>query len=115
MPRSKNSVPSHRRKRKILKAAKGYRGGRSKLYKTAKEAVERALLYAYRDRRKRKSDFRKLWITRINAAVRPYGISYSTFIDKLKKNNVELDRKMLAHIAVTDPQTFQKIVQQVNK
>lgn len=113
MPRSKYSVPSHHRRKKILKLAKGYRGGRSKLLKTAKETVERALLYAYRDRRKRKSEFRKLWITRINAAVRQYGISYSAFINKLKKNNIEIDRKVLAHIAVSDPPTFEKIVKQV--
>ena len=113
MPRSKHSVPSHRRRRKILNMAKGYRGGRSKLLKTVKEAVERALLYAYRDRKKRKSEFRKLWIIRINAAVRQYGLSYSSFINGLKKNNVAIDRKMLAHLAVTDPQTFEKIVQKI--
>ena len=113
MPRSKHSVPSHRRRKKILKLAKGYRGGRSKLLKTAKESVERAFLYAYRDRKKRKSEFRKLWITRINAGVRQHGISYSSFINSLKKKNILIDRKMLAHIAATDPQTFEKIVKQV--
>ena len=113
MPRSKNSVPSHRRRKKILNMAKGYRGGRSKLLKTAKESVEKALLYAYRDRKKRKSEFRKLWIIRINAAVRQYGMSYSSFINRLKKNNILIDRKILAHIAATDPQTFEKIVQTI--
>ena len=113
MPRSKNSVPSHQRRKKILKQAKGYRGGRSKLLRTARESVEKALQYAYRDRKKRKSMFRKLWITRINAAVRQHGLSYSAFMNGLKKNNIELDRKILAHIAVHDPQTFEKIVKQV--
>ena len=80
MPRAKNTVASRKRRKKILKKAKGYRGGKSTLLKTAKESVERAMLYAYRDRRKKKSDFRKLWITRINAAVRPYGLNYSQFI-----------------------------------
>lgn len=113
MPKSKYSVPSHRRRKKILKLAKGYRGGRSKLLKTAKETLEKALLYAYRDRRKRKSQFRKLWIIRINAAVRQYGLSYSSFINRLKKKNIMIDRKILAHIAVTDPQTFEKIVKRI--
>jgi len=93
--------------------AKGYRGGRSKLLKTARDSVEKALLYAYRDRKKRKSEFRKLWIIRINAAVRQYGISYSSFINSLKKNNILIDRKILAHLAVTYPQTFEKIVQTI--
>ncbi|MEE4312481.1 MAG: 50S ribosomal protein L20 [candidate division KSB1 bacterium] len=113
MPRSKNSVPSHRRRRKILNEAKGYRGGKSKLLKTAKEAVDRALTYAYRDRKKRKSDFRKLWITRINAGVREHGVSYSAFMNHMKKKDIQIDRKMLVHIAATDPQTFEKIVKQV--
>jgi len=111
MPRSKNAVPSHRRRKKILNQAKGYYGGKSKLLRTAKEAVDKSLAYSYRDRKKRKSDFRKLWIARINAAVRENGLSYSKFINNLKKSNITLDRKMLAHIAFTDPVTFQKIVQ----
>lgn len=115
MPRSKQSVASHRRRKKILKLAKGYRGGRSKLLKSAKETVERAWLFAYRDRKKRKGEFRKLWITRINAAARLHGISYSSLIDSLKKNNILIDRKILAQIAVTDPQTFQKIVQKIKE
>ncbi len=113
MPRSKNSVPSHRRRKKVLKLAKGYRGGRSKLLRTAKETVERSLHYAYRDRKKRKSEFRKLWISRINAALRMNGVTYSTFICKMNKKNIMIDRKILAHIAVTDPETFEKIVHQV--
>ncbi|MCD6117914.1 50S ribosomal protein L20 [bacterium] len=113
MPRAKNAVASRKRRKKILKAAKGYRGGKSRLLKTAKEAVERSLIYAYRDRKKRKGDFRKLWITRINAAVRPYGINYSSFIHLLNKNNVKLDRKILADLAVTDPAAFSKIVSAV--
>jgi large subunit ribosomal protein L20 len=111
MPRSKNAVPSHRRRNKILKSAKGYRGGRSKLLRTARETVEKALQYAYRDRRKKKSDFRKLWITRINAAVRECGMSYSVFINGLKRNNIAIDRKMLAYIAIQDPKTFSKIAE----
>ena len=113
MPRSKYSVPSHHRRKKILNSAKGYRGGRSKLLRTAKETLQRALKYAYRDRRKRKIAFRRLWIARINAAVRQYGLSYSSFMDGLKKNNIQIDRKMLAHFAVQDPETFEKIVKQI--
>lgn len=114
MPRSKNSVPSHHRRKKVLKQAKGYRGGRSKLLRTARETVDKALNYAFRDRRKKKGDFRRLWIARINAAVRQYGISYSTFIDQLKKNNIDLDRKTLAHLAVQDPSAFEQLVKQVS-
>ena len=113
MPRAKNAVASRKRRKKILKAAKGYRGGKSRLLKTAKEAVERSLIYAYRDRKKRKGNFRKLWITRINAAVRPYGINYSSFIHLLNKSNVKLDRKILADLAVTDPAAFSEIVSAV--
>jgi len=115
MPRAKNSVASRRRRKKILKAAKGYWGGRSRLLKTAKESVDRALLYAYRDRRVRKREFRKLWITRINAAVRPYGMNYSGFIHLLNKNKIQLNRKILADLAVTDPVAFSKIVERVKK
>jgi len=115
MPRSKHSVPSRRRRNKILRLAKGNRGGRSKLLRTVYETVDRGLVYAYRDRKKRKSIFRKLWISRINAAVRLSGISYSTFINNLKKNSILLDRKILAHLAVKDPTTFQKIVYKVTR
>ena len=110
MPRAKNVVQARRRHKKILKMAKGYRGGRSKLYKTAKESVQKALLYAYRDRRAKKRDFRRLWIIRINAAVRVHGLSYSKFIDGLKKANIEISRKVLADIAVQDPEVFGEIV-----
>ena len=113
MPRAKNIVASRRRRKKILKAAKGYWGGKSRLFKTAKESVERSLQYAYRDRRARKRDFRKLWITRINAAVRLYGMSYSDFINKLNKNKIQLNRKILADLAVSDPVAFSKIVDNV--
>jgi len=115
MPRAKNAVASRKRRKKILKAAKGYRGGKSRLLKTAKEAVQRSLIYAYRDRKRRKGDFRKLWIARINAAVRLHGLNYSTFIHKLNENNIKLDRKILADLAVSDPVAFSKIVETVNK
>jgi large subunit ribosomal protein L20 len=108
MPRVKGGFKSHRRHKKVLKMAKGYRGGRSKPYRTAAETVDRALNYAYRDRRVRKRDFRRLWIVRINAAARLHGLSYSRFIDGLAKAQVEVDRKILADIAVTDPSAFGK-------
>jgi large subunit ribosomal protein L20 len=113
MPRSKYSVASHRRRKKILKAAKGYFGGKHSLLRTAKESVDKALQYSYRDRKKRKGQFRSLWITRINAAVRNYGVSYSTFIDALNKKDIQLNRKILADMAVNDPQSFENLVQQV--
>jgi len=109
MPRVTNTPQSRRRRKKILKEAKGYRGGRSKLLKTATVAVMRSRQYAYRDRKKRKGDFRRLWIVRINAAARENGLSYSTFILKLKKAGIALDRKILAEIAVNDPQGFSEI------
>jgi large subunit ribosomal protein L20 len=115
MPRAKNAVASRKRRKKILKNARGYRGAKSKLLKTAKESVERAMLYAYRDRRKKKSDFRQLWISRINAAVRPYGLSYSQFISLIAKNNIGLNRKVLADMAATDAAAFAKIVESVQK
>lgn len=111
MPRAKSSVASRKRKKKVLKAAKGYRGARSKLYRTAKESVERGWLYAYRDRRQRKRNFRRLWIARINAAVREYNINYSTFIGLLKEKGIDIDRKQLADLAVTDPAAFKKVVE----
>jgi large subunit ribosomal protein L20 len=111
MPRTKHSVASHRRKKKILKAARGYSGGRSKLYRTAKEAVNRALAYGYRDRRTRKRDFRKLWIVRINAAARMNGLTYSRFISGLKKTDIEINRKMLAELAVNDAEGFSKLAE----
>ncbi|MCK4640470.1 MAG: 50S ribosomal protein L20 [Candidatus Marinimicrobia bacterium] len=111
MPRANSSVPHHRKHRKLVKMAKGYRGSRSKLYVNAKDAVEKALLYAYRDRRNKKRSFRGLWITRINAAVRQYELSYSQFMHGLKVKGIELDRKALADIAVKDPEGFEKLVE----
>ncbi len=109
MPRATNNPASRRRRKKILKAAKGYWGRKSKTLKNAKEAVDRSLLYAYRDRRARKRDFRRLWIIRINAAARLHGLSYSKFMHALKENGVELDRKVLAEMAVHDPAGFEKL------
>jgi len=106
---------SRKKKKKILKLAKGYRGQRSRSYRRAKEAVMRALYYQYRDRKLRKREFRRLWIARINAAVRAYGLNYSTFINGLKKAGIELDRKILADIAVRDPQAFEQIVGKVKE
>ena len=114
MPRAKSSVASRRRRKKILKLARGYRGARSRLLRTAKESVMRALKYAYRDRRTRKREFRKLWIIRINAAVRAYGLSYSVFMNKLKESGIEINRKMLAELAVNNPEAFKKIVNSVS-
>jgi large subunit ribosomal protein L20 len=109
MPRVKSNVPHHARKKKIMEAAKGARGGRSKLYKAAKETVERAMRYAYRDRRKKKSEFRALWIARINAAARMHELSYSRFMAGLKSAGVEIDRKMLAELAVADEAAFARL------
>lgn len=109
MPRVTNAPQSRRRRKKILKAAKGYRGGRSKLLKTATVAVMRSRQYAYRDRKRRKGDFRRLWIVRINAAARENGLSYSKLIMGLKKTGIELDRKILAEMAVSDPQGFSEV------
>jgi large subunit ribosomal protein L20 len=112
MPRARCAPASRARRKKILKAAKGYVGGRSRTLKQAKDTVEKALCYAYRDRRARKRDFRRLWITRINAAARMNGLAYNRLIEGLKKADIELDRKILADIAVTDPAGFTNIVQQ---
>jgi large subunit ribosomal protein L20 len=106
MPRVKRGVTARKRRNRILNEAKGYYGARSKLFKTAREAVERGWRYAYRDRKQRKRTFRALWITRINAAARENGLSYSRLINGLKLANVEVDRKILAQLAVTDPQAF---------
>jgi ribosomal protein L20 len=110
MPRVKKGVTAHRRHKKILKLAKGYRGAKSKQFKKANETVMKALYYARRDRRTKKGDFRKLWITRINAAARINGISYSQLINGLKKAGVEVNRKMLADLAVNDMTAFGKLV-----
>lgn len=115
MPRVKRGTKKRIRRTKILKLAKGYWGARSRNYRTAKEAVERALLYSYRDRRTRKRDFRRLWIIRIKAAAGNNGLSYSRFMHGLRKLNIELDRKILAELAVNSPQTFFRIVQKVKQ
>ncbi len=112
MPRAKNSVASRRRRKKVLNMAKGYWGRRSKVYTVAKNAVEKALVYQYRDRRQRKRQFRRLWITRINAAARINGVSYSRLMGGLRKSNVELNRKVLADLAVHDPDAFTAVVEQ---
>ncbi len=110
MPRVKRGFKARRRRKRVLKLAKGYRGGRHKLYRTATEAVDRALCYAYRDRRQKKRDFRRLWITRISAAAKENGTRYSRMMGGLKKANVDLDRKVLANIAVLDPKAFSTVV-----
>ena len=114
MSRAMNNVAARRRRKKILKAAKGYRLGKSRLYKTAKDQVEKSLLYAYRDRRTKKRNFRKLWIARINAACRQYGISYSVFMHKVAEKKIDLNRKVLADLAIQNPQAFEKLVKEVN-
>jgi large subunit ribosomal protein L20 len=106
MARVKRGVAARKRRNRVLKLAKGYSGARSKLHGTAQEAVEKAGVYAYRDRKQRKRVFRRLWIARINAACREHGLSYSRFIDGLKKGGVEMDRKVLAELAISDPQAF---------
>ena len=111
MPRVKNVPAHHARKKKIMEAAKGARGGRSKLYKAAKETVERGMRYAYRDRRKKKGEFRALWITRINAAARMHGLSYSRMMAGLKTAGVEVNRKVLADLAVREPDAFAKFAE----
>ena len=115
MPRANSSVPRHRRHRKIVKQAKGYYGARSRTFKAAKDAVIKAGLYAYRDRRQRKRQFRRLWILRINAAVRLHGLSYSAFIAGLKSKGIELNRKALADLAVNNPETFGELVHTIQK
>lgn len=111
MPRVTRGFKARRRRNRVLKLAKGYRGGRSRLYRTATEAVDKALGYAYRDRRAKKRDFRRLWITRINAGARMNDISYSKLMGGLKKANIELDRKVLANMAILDAAAFSKVVQ----
>jgi len=109
--RIKRGFKARRRRKKVLKLAKGFRGGRSKLFRTAADAVDKALMYAYRDRRQRKRNFRRLWIARINAAARMNNISYSKFMHGLKLANVDLDRKVLAELAISDPTGFAKIAE----
>ncbi len=114
MPRATNNVAARRRRKKVLKAAKGYRLGKSRLYNTAKDQVEKGWQYAYRDRRAKKRSFRRLWITRINAACRMNGMSYSVFMDKLRKSNIDLDRKVLADMAVRQPDDFAALIKQIS-
>lgn len=115
MPRAKNNPAAKNRHKKVLKLGKGYRLGKSRLYRTAKDQVEKGLQYAYRDRRQKKRHFRRLWIARINAACRLNGISYSQFMHGLKENNIELNRKVLAHLAMHDSDAFKELVSQVSK
>jgi large subunit ribosomal protein L20 len=110
MPRVTRGFKARRRRNRVLKLAKGYRGGRHKLYRTATEAVDRALAYAYRDRRAKKRDFRRLWITRISAGAKMNGTSYSKLMGGLNKAGVELDRKVLANMAILDPNAFSEVV-----
>ncbi len=112
MARSTYGAPRHKKKTKVFDKAKGYRGGRSKLYRTAKDAVRRGEIFATRDRRKKKGVFRRLWITRINAAVRAHDISYSRFMSGLKKAAIELDRKTLSELAINNPEAFAEVVNQ---
>jgi large subunit ribosomal protein L20 len=114
MPRSVNAVASRKRRKKILKAAKGYFGARSNVYTVAKNAVEKAWCYAYRDRRNKKRAFRRLWIARINAASRMEGMSYSKFMYALKQNEIDLNRKVLADLAMNHPTAFKAIVDKVS-
>lgn len=113
MPRSVNHVASRKRRKKILKMAKGYFGARSKVYTVAKNAVEKGLTYAFRDRRNKKRAFRRLWIARINAAARTHGLSYSVFMHKLASKGIQLNRKVLADMAMNEPDTFKAIVEDV--
>jgi large subunit ribosomal protein L20 len=115
MTRVKRGNVARKRRKKILKLAKGFRGSHSTLFRTANQQVMKALRNAYRDRRKKKRDFRGLWIARINAAARSQGMNYSQLINKLKKANIQLNRKMLSQIAVKDPETFLRIVEVANQ
>lgn len=114
MPRANSSVPRHRRHRKVVKKAKGYYGARSRNYRTAKDAVIKAQSYAYRDRRQRKRQMRRLWIARINAATRQHGMSYSQFIHALHEKNMTLNRKVLADLAINDPEGFATLIKSLS-
>ena len=113
MPRSLNAVSSRRRRKKILKLARGYYGSRSKVYTIAKNTVEKGLQYAYRDRKAKKREFRALWIQRINAGARHHGLSYSQFMGKLTKSGIGLNRKVLADLAMNEPEAFKAIIEAV--
>ncbi|MHB1071456.1 MAG: 50S ribosomal protein L20 [Gemmatimonadaceae bacterium] len=112
MPRARSNVPRLKRKNQVMKAARGAFGGRSKLWRAAKENVERGWAYAYRDRKAKKRDFRRLWIQRINAAAREHGMSYSVLINGLSRAGIEIDRKILSDLAIRDPQAFAAIAEQ---
>jgi large subunit ribosomal protein L20 len=114
MPRSVNSVAKRARRKKVLKQAKGYFGRRKNVWTVAKNAVDKAMLYAFRDRRNKKRSFRALWIMRINAASRLHGMSYSEFIGKMKSKNIDLNRKVLADLAMNNPEAFKAIVDKIN-
>jgi large subunit ribosomal protein L20 len=113
MPRSVNSVASRERRKRILKLAKGFFGRKKNVWTVAKNAVEKGLVYAYRDRKQKKREFRAIWIQRINAGVRPHGLSYSAFIGKLKKSGIDLNRKVLADLAMNHPEAFTEVVNKV--
>ena len=113
MPRSVNSVASRARRKKIIKLAKGYFGRRKNVWTVAKNAVEKAMIYAYRDRRTKKRNFRSLWIARINAGARQHGMSYSQFMGKVKSKNIELNRKVLADLAMNNPHAFKAIIDKI--
>lgn len=113
MPRAKGGFKTRRRRKAILERAKGYYGSKSRLYRIATEAVDKALQYAYRDRKAKKRDFRALWIIRINAAVKTFGLTYSQFMARLKKANISLNRKLLADMAYNDPAAFSQLVEKV--
>ena len=113
MPRSVNAVASRARRKKVLKQAKGFFGRRKNVWTVAKNAVEKAMQYAYRGRKEKKRSFRSLWITRINAGAREYGMSYSQFMGALKKNNIELNRKVLADLAMNHPEAFKAVINKV--
>ena len=115
MVRVKRGKATHKRRKRVLKAAKGFRGARSKLFRTAKETLLRAGVFAYRDRRVKKRDFRKLWIQRINAAVRAQGMTYSRFIDGLNKAEIKIDRKMMSEMAIHEPESFLMLVEKARK
>ncbi|HMK60164.1 MAG TPA: 50S ribosomal protein L20 [Dissulfurispiraceae bacterium] len=115
MPRAKGGFKTRRYHKKVLDQARGYSGGRSRLYRSAAQAVDKALIAAYRDRRLKKRDFRSLWIVRINAAVRSLGLNYSQFMSSLKKANIALDRKALAELAYSDPKSFGELVEQIKR
>lgn len=112
MPRATNSVASRKRRKKIIKQAKGNFGARKNLYRVAKNTVEKGLLYSYRDRKKKKGEFRKLWIQRINAGARQYGMSYSEFMGKINKKGIELNRKTLADLAMNHPEAFKAVIEE---